>query len=194
MNDKPFVLNNRFTVYPELGLIKQIEPIRETRIEPRLMNLLCILVAKQGELVSREMLTKEVWNDYGNADEGLTQGISYLRKVFNDDAKTLIETVPKKGYVLRAAIKAETGAIKHSILNKKKVYWVMAIVLLAVTISVYFIFFVNRPDPSDEFRFKQSPDVPGYHPDIIKNKQKQGNSDAMPDTAKRPVQSPDLKK
>lgn len=96
MIEKPFIINNQFSIFPLLGLIKKNDGQNETRIEPRLMRLLCMLVENKGELVTRTFLTKEVWDNYGNADEGLTQGISYLRKVFNDDKKTLIETVPKK--------------------------------------------------------------------------------------------------
>ena len=51
-----------------------------------------------------EQLIKEVWNDYGGADEALNQAISFIRKVPVDNNKEIIETIPKKGYVLHAVI------------------------------------------------------------------------------------------
>jgi DNA-binding winged helix-turn-helix (wHTH) protein len=111
MTDKPFLLNNRFLINPALGTVKDTQTAQETRLEPRLMSLLCLLAASRNELVSRDLITKEVWDDYGNADEGLTQAISYLRKTLCDTRKELIETVPKKGYVLHGDISTPASSI-----------------------------------------------------------------------------------
>jgi len=194
MINKPFVINSRFSIHPQLGLIKQTEPTKETRIEPRLMNLLCILASKQGELVSRELLTKEVWNDYGNADEGLTQAISYLRKVFNDDTKTLIETVPKKGYVLHAVITTAIAVTDNArIAIKKKQYLLIVATILVLAIAAYLFFFAGSRN-ADEIQGNPSINAPGSNPDVIKEKPKQSHSDDRPDTVQKTVQSPDVKK
>ncbi len=55
------------------------------------------LLKHSGELVTREALIQEIWNNYAGAEEGLTQAISSLRKVLVDDSKSLIQTVPKRG-------------------------------------------------------------------------------------------------
>ncbi len=202
MNNKPFILNNRFWIYPQLGLVKQTSPVKESKLEPRLMQLLCILASYAGELVSRELLTKEVWDDYGNADEGLTQAISYLRKVLNDEVKELIETVPKKGYVLHAAITAELPATDMQAPltpNKKKVYWVVLAAAIVLIITAYFLFIFNHSKqaiyPADVINGNKSTDTPGVsHPDIVEKKQKPTNPDALPDTNKKTVKSPDAKR
>src|ERR1700759_2080807 len=133
MIEQPFFVNELFLVNPLLGLVKQNDQPKETRLEPRLMHLFCILAEHNGKLVTRELLTKEVWDNYGNADEGLTQAISYLRKVFNDDDKILIETVPKKGYVLNAVIQTNIHHQKKEIAAPKakiqKVYLITAILI-----------------------------------------------------------------
>jgi len=59
------------------------------------MKLLCLLVSKSGSLVSREEIVEKIWNGYGGGDDGLTQAISFLRKILNDTHKMIIETVPK---------------------------------------------------------------------------------------------------
>jgi DNA-binding winged helix-turn-helix (wHTH) protein len=71
------------------------------------MKLLCLLTSHAGHLLSREDIYQEIWNNYGGAEEGLTQAISILRKALSDKGKKIIETVPKKGYILHAVVTAE---------------------------------------------------------------------------------------
>jgi DNA-binding winged helix-turn-helix (wHTH) protein len=108
MDSQAFIINNNFLVEPSLGLVirqESGEKIRlETRLEPRLMQLLSLLAASDGGMVTRADLMQQVWDNYGNAGDGLTQGICYLRRVLGDEDKTLIETIPKKGYVFHGAV------------------------------------------------------------------------------------------
>jgi DNA-binding winged helix-turn-helix (wHTH) protein len=104
MSNRQYVLNNTFWVYPQLGMIKQKNTAKETQIEPRLMNLLCLLIFYNGELVGPALLAKKVWCDYGNSVEAIAQAIAHLRKVLNDEDSRLIESIPKQGYVLHARI------------------------------------------------------------------------------------------
>ncbi len=99
-----FTLNNYYSVDASLNLITNIETGLQTRLEPRLIEILCILARNEGKLVSREVLISKIWNNYGSADDGLNQGISFLRKALADTNKQIIETVPKKGYILHATI------------------------------------------------------------------------------------------
>ncbi|SMD32257.1 DNA-binding winged helix-turn-helix (wHTH) domain-containing protein [Reichenbachiella faecimaris] len=71
-----------------------------TKVEPRIMHVLQILMNNSPQVVSREQLIDEVWDNYGGADDALNQAISHLRKVLNDTNKNdrIIETVVKKGY------------------------------------------------------------------------------------------------
>ncbi|WP_207435748.1 winged helix-turn-helix domain-containing protein [Sabulibacter ruber] len=108
MTDGSFTINNRFRVIPSLNLVLDTESGQERRLEPRLMQLLCILSANEGKLVTREELAKEIWQGYGGADEGLNQAVSFLRKALHDSGRVLIETVPKKGYILHGSI-AQAG-------------------------------------------------------------------------------------
>ena len=190
MNDKPFVLNNRFWIYPRLGLVKQKDTAKETRLEPRLMQLLCVLANHNGELVSRELLTKEVWDDYGNADEGLTQGISYLRKVLDDPSKTLIETVPKKGYVLHAVVKNEEGseqALNPTVSNKKRAWLITTAIIFVVILTAYFLFYHSSHTtyPAKDVIGGDEPvgSLKGKNPDKLEKNQSPGNADKAPDTA-----------
>lgn len=74
-------------------------------------RLLQLLIAHHGEAVSREVIFKKVWDDYGmvSSNNNLNQCVSKLRKVIkvlgiDDD---VIVTVPKVGFMLRREIRVE---------------------------------------------------------------------------------------
>lgn len=95
-NGQPFQLGEQ-QVDPARGLISDASG-GESRLEPRVMEVLCALAARQGEVLSRGELIDTIWRvDYG-ADESLTRAISILRKAIGD--ARAIETIPKRGYRL----------------------------------------------------------------------------------------------
>ena len=127
---------------------------REVRLEPRLMHVLCLLAANVNQLVSREILIKAVWNNYGGADEGLTQAISFLRKLLEDRDKKVIETIPTRGYLLRATITAaimekekeadETASIKSK--SNRKLYWITGLILVAILAALSLFLWPSEDD------------------------------------------------
>ena len=141
MEQEPFYINNRFFTNPSTNTVKEIKGTNEIRLEPRLMRLLCLLSHNEGKVVSREFLIKEIWNDYGGADEGLTQAISFLRKVIGDKKKEIIETVPKKGYILHATISKTINEEEIKIKKTIRPFYKYPIVILVlvILISGYFI-------------------------------------------------------
>jgi DNA-binding winged helix-turn-helix (wHTH) protein/Tol biopolymer transport system component len=82
-----------------------------SRIEPRLMALLVRLARVPGAVVSRETLIDEVWARRMVNDEVLSRAIADLRQALGDDSRTprYIETIPKSGYRLIAAVEMETA-------------------------------------------------------------------------------------
>ena len=76
------------------------------RLEPKVMEVLCALADRPGEVISRQELIDEVWGVEHGADESLTRAISLLRSVLNTDKDlhSVIETIPKRGYRLAAEI------------------------------------------------------------------------------------------
>ena len=87
-----------------------IDPLRnaiagadgEQIVEPKMMDVLCVLAERAGAVVSREELIDAVWGRSFGADESLTRIISRLRRIFGDarDRPTVIETIAKRGYRL----------------------------------------------------------------------------------------------
>jgi DNA-binding winged helix-turn-helix (wHTH) protein len=138
-----FIVNSRFIINPALNSIVDQETNKTLRLEPRLMDVLCLLADNENKLVTREHLIKEIWNDYGGADEGLNQAVSFLRKFLDDSNKEIIETIPKKGYIFHALIAdidipMSEQKITTSKRNTKYIYWFAAL-LLGIIMAIMLI-------------------------------------------------------
>jgi adenylate cyclase len=83
-----------------------------TRIEPKAMSVLMLLVSKAGQVVTREELEDTVWTNLIVGPDSLTNTVIKLRRALGDEAKNsrFIETIPKTGYRLIATVReAEEG-------------------------------------------------------------------------------------
>lgn len=76
------------------------------RLEPKATEVLACLASRSGEVVGREELLERVWPGVVVGDDALTQAIIKLRKALGDDSHSprYIETIPKRGYRLIAAV------------------------------------------------------------------------------------------
>lgn len=77
------------------------------QIEPRLMKLLCLLAAAEGQVLTRDELMTALWPRVVVNENSLTRAVSDLRKALNPEpvaaasqTNAMIETVPKRGYRL----------------------------------------------------------------------------------------------
>ena len=87
------------------------------RLEPKVMEVLCVLADRPGEVVSRQDLIDQVWGVEHGADESLTRAVSLLRSALNTetDLHSVIETIPKRGYRLVAQIgEVEDGPVAEA--------------------------------------------------------------------------------
>ena len=75
------------------------------RVEPKVMDVLAVLVRAGGRVVMRDELLAAVWPGVVVGDEALTQAIIKLRRALGDDprAPRYVETIPKRGYRLVAS-------------------------------------------------------------------------------------------
>lgn len=147
--DAPFFINARFKVEEAVNTVTDTTTGVVTRLESRIMKLLMLLSDHQGKVVTRQQIVTDVWDDYGNADEGLNQAISFLRKILVDQNKELIRTIPKKGYMLTVAVSAgpEADMIFRPAVQPvdpqtpRRRYTVILVVsiLLVVAAAVYFL-------------------------------------------------------
>lgn len=100
----PFRLGD-FLVEPRRNLVTG--PRGSVTLQPKIIDLLCYLSERHGQVVSREELVDRVWGVEFGADESLTRAISQLRKAFDDSREQprIIETIAKRGYRLLPAPK-----------------------------------------------------------------------------------------
>ncbi|MFN0112186.1 MAG: winged helix-turn-helix domain-containing protein [Blastocatellia bacterium] len=109
---KDFRLADCF-VQPQLNRITREG--ETAQIEPKMMRVLLCLAERAGQVVTREELLEKVWSDVFVGEQVLSRSISELRKALADDAKTIIETIPKTGYRLIAPIVYEPAKLNgHS--------------------------------------------------------------------------------
>lgn len=81
------------------------------RLQPQPVQILGALLARPGELVTRQELIKTIWGDGALADveTGLNIAVKKLRDALGDsaDQPQVIETLPRRGYRLIAQVKVE---------------------------------------------------------------------------------------
>lgn len=76
------------------------------QVEPKVMQVLEVLVEGAGDVVAKEDLIRRVWDGVFVTDDVLVRAVRELRKVFEDGAEppAVIETIRKRGYRLVAPV------------------------------------------------------------------------------------------
>jgi DNA-binding winged helix-turn-helix (wHTH) protein/Tfp pilus assembly protein PilF len=96
--DSDFSLGDR-RVHPSLNRIDS--PDGSVQLEPKVMEVLACLAGRQGAVVSKEELVREVWDGRFVSDDVVWRSIGELRRALGDEArKSVIQTIPKRGYRL----------------------------------------------------------------------------------------------
>jgi len=75
------------------------------RLEPKAGDVLALLCAAQGSVVSRERLLDECWQGNTGSDEGLTQAVAQIRRALETvgASRDILSTHPKRGYSVSPA-------------------------------------------------------------------------------------------
>jgi Tol biopolymer transport system component/DNA-binding winged helix-turn-helix (wHTH) protein len=78
-------------------------------LEPKALEVLLVLLARRGQLVTKAELQAAVWRDTAVTESALTRVVAQLRKALDDDARDAryIETVPTRGYRFIAPVRTE---------------------------------------------------------------------------------------
>ena len=83
------------------------------RLRPQTAAVLAQLLEHAGQLVTHDKLIQSVWGDTVVTDNSLAQCISEIRGVFGAGRDNVIETVPRRGYILHGPVVQEVlGARK----------------------------------------------------------------------------------
>ena len=93
------------------------------KVQDQPLKVLAMLLARPGELVTREQLREGLWSDdtFVDFDRGLNTAVNRLRSALNDSAETprFVETVASRGYRFIAPVKTNgsgktVAAAEHS--------------------------------------------------------------------------------
>ena len=100
---RPFTLGD-WIVDPKACHLSR--PGTVVKLRPQLVDVLVCLARRAGEIVLKDEILAEVWPGQYIADSGLSRCIAELRQILKDDAQAprFIETIPKRGYRLVAAV------------------------------------------------------------------------------------------
>jgi adenylate cyclase len=107
---------------------------RATTLRPQSFAVLRLLIAKVGRLVTKDELQNAVWPGIVVTDDSLVQCIGEIRKALGDDARKLVETVPRRGYRL---VPAPTAARSAAWRESRAAAFGATLVLVALGIGAW---------------------------------------------------------
>lgn len=103
-----------FRLDPEQRLLLRDE--QAVPISPKAFDLLLVLVRRQGRIVLKDELMKELWPETFVEESNLTQHIFQLRKALGDRSQdsSYIVTVPGRGYRFVQTVRAIPGELEFA--------------------------------------------------------------------------------
>jgi Tol biopolymer transport system component/DNA-binding winged helix-turn-helix (wHTH) protein len=137
MSTPPFLLGD-WRVDPSLNRMTRLARGSAAKhITPKAMEVLVVLTARPGDLVSREEILSSVWPDVHVQEEVLTRAVADLRKALDDDRNEprYIETIPKRGYRVIAQV---APAARKRPMRSRLSLWVGGALAAAVATVVAF--------------------------------------------------------
>lgn len=127
----------------EPGRNKIVGPTGERAVEPKVMDVLCVLAERDGGVATRGELIDEVWGRTHGTDESLTRAISLLRKAVGDvDRDGLIQTVSKRGYRINGVIRlrpATQAAISVPAASRKISILILTLAIVVVSSVIVWV-------------------------------------------------------
>lgn len=151
-----YIINGIVNFDPEHAVLKNIQTGDEVILPLPAARLLQFIVASESEILTRELLIKEVWDNFGlqSSNNNLNNYLSLVRRtLMNLGCENIIQTIPKVGIrlsmdaIIDISIEAQTmpvSVIKKRQglkINQKIIFLPMIIVVLFL---VFFIFYIDR--------------------------------------------------
>lgn len=72
----------------------------ELKLRPQSLKVFLYLAENHGEIISKDRLISAVWKNVFVTDDSLVQCITDIRKTLKDTKHTILQTFPRKGYLL----------------------------------------------------------------------------------------------
>lgn len=140
---RPIYQFGDFSFDPETLELKKNGDDVDLKFQPA--RLLKILVEHSPEIVLRQTLQDEIWDNGTNVEfeAGLNACVNQLRSVLGDSARSpqFIATLPKRGYRFVAPVEFDS---KPTALRRALWFLPILLVILSVAFSMYFFDFTNE--------------------------------------------------
>ena len=78
----------------------------DVTLRPKSLGVLRVLLANAGRLVTKDQLMEAVWPGAVVGDDTLTQSIGDIRRALGEDGQRLLQTLPRRGYLLDVDVTA----------------------------------------------------------------------------------------
>lgn len=103
-------------------------------LRPQAFAVLRLLLANPERLVTKDEVMQAVWPGIAVTDDSLVQCIGEIRKALGDEDRTLIETVPRRGYRLTQGARTARGAAPR---ERRAAIFGAALVLVALAVGAW---------------------------------------------------------
>ena len=108
----------------------------ELELRPQSFEVLLVLVANRDRLVTKEQLHSEVWGNVAVTDSSITHCISDIRKVLDDADKSIVRTVPRRGFIFAAdvseTVTSQDAGLRTRTTPRKRLVIIGAAAVIAV--------------------------------------------------------------
>lgn len=88
----------------DMARLRLLKGGEEVRLRPKSFDVLCCLVRRRGQVVSKEELFAQVWPDTAVTEDALVQCIVDIRRALGHEGARLIRTVHRRGYLFDAEV------------------------------------------------------------------------------------------
>src|SRR6476619_1467058 len=72
----------------------------DVELRPKSFDVLCCLVERAGQLVTKDEIFRAVWSGLNVSDDSLTRCVSDIRLSLGDREQRIVKTIPSRGYIL----------------------------------------------------------------------------------------------
>ncbi|WP_198538304.1 winged helix-turn-helix domain-containing protein [Marinicella sediminis] len=119
-------------------------------LEPKLFNLLWLLVRQAGKVVTQEDMIEQIWQGRVVTSNAISRAVYELRKILDQTqgADSMIKTVRARGYQFNVAVKQVSASPNKRTATHFRPLWLLLSVFMLLAVGV--MWFVLK-DNQDEF-------------------------------------------
>ena len=122
-------------------------------LRPQSVDVLRVLAAHAGTVVSKDSLLEEVWGDIAVTDDSLTQCIADIRRALGPQGAKALRTIPKKGYLLEKSAEAHPATddkTEAPVAQRRRGALAAALALIVIAVVAVLWIGPRTPPPRDD--------------------------------------------